>query len=173
MATINKAFWRIDVVLSFAEQSRRKAQGINKALKQLGYKTFYYPDYQHTGLSLEAITEHVYGQKSVTAIVVISDDYWTSRYCQKEWQLLLQGLRTRAVKRLFIIRVGETPIRQVPGDILWLPWTGSGRKIVEQLKPQLLQALGRPGQPKRLVLGLMVLVLGLAAMLYWIFPYLA
>ena len=146
-----KTQYPFDVALSFAEEDRNVAAGINDCLSFLGVKTYYYPDHpeENWGNPLKTRLPELYEYEARIGLVLLSSSYTQKEYTRIEFNALNRRRRNNRGDFLLILRLDHTSSQElpnVPKDLTYLDWKYNPRKISELILKKLEQ-LGWQSEP--------------------------
>lgn len=130
-----------DIAISFTEKYREVAETIATKLEQKGYEVYFYPSKieDDIGTNMRERVPYIYQYESKRVIVLFSEDYFTKRWTQVEWE----AIKIRAIKEkeeygnqskfLIPVMVEEFEHEEIDVDVVHYKWNGNVEQFIEEI----------------------------------------
>lgn len=136
-----------DIAISFTEKHRKVAEVIAAKLSEKGYEVYFYPNkiVDDIGTNMRERVPYIYQYQSKRVIVLFSEDYFTKRWTQVEWEAIkIRDAKEKEEygnqsKFMIPVMVEEFEHEEIDGDVVHYKWNGDVEQFIEKIS-NLLEA---------------------------------
>ncbi len=131
--------YKYDVALSFANEDKKIAEKIAKALNELGLRHYFYENEtaENWGENLFNIIINRYREESRFALILISENYVKKKWADIERQIIQTITERNRSCYILPLSLDSTVVEGITDNILHVKWEGKPKKIARLIKDKL------------------------------------